>query len=55
MATDNNNKGQQEIGKNQIQQTQKIFQTIFDPLHIFSTKRNLKSDQKDKNGTMKST
>ena len=42
-----------EIGKNQTRQIQKIYLSIFDPTHICSTKRSLKSYQKDMNRTMK--
>ena len=41
------------LAKNQTEQTKKIYQITFDLLHIYSTKRNLKSYWKDMNGTIK--
>ena len=43
----------EKLAKNQTRQIQKTYQTIFDPSHICSTRRNLKNYQKDKNGIMK--
>ena len=42
-----------KLAKNQTRQTQKTYQIIFDLSYIYSTKINLKSYQKDTNGTTK--
>ena len=43
-----------KLAKNQTRQIQKIYQSTFDLLYTYSTRRSLKNYQKDENGTMKS-
>ena len=43
-----------KLAKNQTRQIQKIYQSTFDLLCTYSTRRSLKNYQKDENGTMKS-
>jgi len=45
------NKTMEKLEKNWTRQIQKIYQSTFDPLYIYLTRRNLKSYWKDVNGT----
>jgi len=49
------NRTMEKLEKNWIKRIQKTYQSIFDPSHTCSTKRNLRNYWKDVNGTMKST